>query len=533
MHPRSINSLLSLVFLFFLLLLTVLGLFSIQRLSEFNRASADVRDVWLPNTRLIGDLNNYTSDFRAAEGRILLSSTPEQADAARREIEEVGREVAQAQAAYETRSHAPEASELYRRFKTLWGAYSAAATRVIETYTDGDVGEAVHLYGTASEAAYKAASDALESVTRVNIASAVAASDESDIAYRSARNLILMAVAIGAVLVVAALTYVNRFISSPLRRLAFGMRRLARNDTDIEIEGGAQVEEIAEMARSLLVFRTNAIELMLSQRTLSQQATMLEERLAQEKRLTQRQQDFVSMASHEFRTPLTVIDAQAQRLIKIAGKLAPDDLRERASRIRKAVLRMTTTMEHLLSSARLTEGDPELYFHPTEVDLRAVLEEVCLLHREIAPQGHIWQRFPSGPLRLRGDARLLSQAFGNLISNALKYSPDGSLIEVIATREGDGVTVTVTDRGLGIPAQDLPHIFERYARGTNVTGIVGTGVGLFFVKVVVDLHGGSVAVESKEGVGTKFTVRLPLLAAAKPADGATAAPKQSELAQGR
>ncbi len=531
MHPRSINSLLSLVFLFFLLLLTVLGLFSIQRLSEFNRASADVRDVWLPNTRLIGDLNNYTSDFRAAEGRVLLSSTPEQADAARREIEEVGREVAQAQAAYEARSHAPEASELYRRFKALWAAYTAAATHVIETHTKGNVGEAVHLYGTSSWTAYKAASDALESATRLNIASAVAASDESDAAYRSARNLILVAVAIGALLVVAALTYVNRFISSPLRRLAFGMRRLARNDTDIEIEGGAQVEEIADMARSLHVFRTNAIELMLSQRSLSQQASMLEERLAQEKRLTQRQQDFVSMASHEFRTPLTVIDAQAQRLIKIAGKLMPEDLRERASRIRKAVLRMTTTMEHLLDSARLTEN-PELAFEPTAVDLRAVLEEVCLLHREVAPQGHIWQRFDSGPMRMHGDARMLSQAFGNLISNALKYSPDGSLIEVIATRERNAVVVTVTDRGMGIPEADLPHIFDRYARGSNVSGIVGTGVGLFFVKVVVELHGGSIAVESKEGAGTKFTVRLPLSAAAKAGEGG-AAPKQGELAQGR
>jgi signal transduction histidine kinase len=275
---------------------------------------------------------------------------------------------------------------------------------------------------------------------------------------------------------------------------------------------------------------------MLSQRSLSQQASLLEERLAQEQRLTQRQQDFVSMASHEFRTPLTVIDGQAQRLIKIAARLSPDDVRERASRIRTAVLRMTTTMEHLLNSARLTEGEPELFFHPTELDLRAVLDEVCLVHREIAPQGYIWQKFAGGPMRLRGDARLLSQAFGNLISNALKYSPDGSLIEVVAAREGDSVTVGVIDRGMGIPQQDLPNIFERYTRGSNVSGIVGTGVGLFFVKVVVELHGGSVAVESKQGTGTKFTVRLPVLPAPKAAEAPVAgseASRESEVVTGR
>lgn len=527
MHPRSINSLLSLVFLFFLLLVAVLGLFSIQRLSEFNRAAAGVRDVWLPNTRLIGDLNNYTSDFRAAEGRVLLSSTPEQAEAARHEIEEVGAEVGRAQTDYEARGHATEASGLYKRFAALWSTYRGVAARVIALQAAGDAAGAVRLYGTESQAAYKAASDALENATRLNIASAVAASDESDAAYRSARNLIILAMAIGALLVVAALTYVNRYISVPLRRLAFAMRRLARNDTDIAIDRSAQVDEIREMTHALTVFRTNAIELTLSQRSLSQQASMLEERLAQERRLTERQQDFVSMASHEFRTPLTVIDAQAQRLGKIASRILPDDVRERAARIRKAVLRMTTTMEHLLSSARLTDGNPELYFHPGEVDLRGLLEEVCQVHREIAPQGRIWQKFGSGPMRLRGDGRLLSQAFGNLISNAMKYSPDGSLIDVVAASRSDAITVSVTDRGIGIPSPDLPHIFERYARGSNVSGIVGTGVGLYFVKVVVDLHGGTVEVASREGAGASFTVTLPVVAV----DAATAEPPQGAVSR--
>jgi two-component system OmpR family sensor kinase len=97
MRPRSLNFFLSSVFLFFFLLVTVLGLFSIERLSEFNTASADVRDIWLPSTRFIGDLNNFTSDFRAAEGRHLLSSTAAESAASKKEIADLAQAVVQAQ----------------------------------------------------------------------------------------------------------------------------------------------------------------------------------------------------------------------------------------------------------------------------------------------------------------------------------------------------------------------------------------------------------------------------------------------------
>src|ERR1039458_2657606 len=100
MRPRSLNHFLSLVFLFFFLLVTVLGLFSIERLSGFNRSSADVRDIWLPSTRFIGDLNNFTSDFRAAEGRYLLSSTSMESAASKKDIGDLGQAVVLAQSGY-------------------------------------------------------------------------------------------------------------------------------------------------------------------------------------------------------------------------------------------------------------------------------------------------------------------------------------------------------------------------------------------------------------------------------------------------
>jgi two-component system OmpR family sensor kinase len=264
------------------------------------------------------------------------------------------------------------------------------------------------------------------------------------------------------------------------------------------------------MARATVVFRNNAIELMRSQRVLAQQASMLEEKLAQEQRLALLQRNFVSMASHEFRTPLTIIDGHAQRLIKLKDRAATDEINERASKVRGAVLRITHLIDNLLNTSRLFDGGGGLYFRPEEIDLASLLREVTQLHREIAPGSQIKEKRRTAPLQMIGDPKLLFQVFSNLLSNAIKYSPNGGLIEISAEIHSEHVVVAIEDHGIGIPAKDLDQLFERYHRGSNVSGIVGTGVGLYLVKMVVDLHGGSVAVDSQEGQGSRFTLRLPL-----------------------
>jgi signal transduction histidine kinase len=109
-----------------------------------------------------------------------------------------------------------------------------------------------------------------------------------------------------------------------------------------------------------------------------------------------------------------------------------------------------------------------------------------------------------------GDAKLLFQVFSNLLSNAVKYSPDGGRIDVEATAADDEAIVAIVDRGIGIRSADIARLFERYYRGGNVSGIVGTGVGLYLVKMAVDSHNGGIQVESEEGKGARFTIRLPL-----------------------
>ena len=509
-QPHSIRFHLAAVFLVFFLLVVVLGLFSIWRLSNFNLLSADVAERWLPTTRALGDLSNYTSDFRAIEGSNLLSSDASETAATEREMAKLDRSIAEAERGFERIRHEAAEDGLYARFKQRWNEYREIVNRMLVLSRGDRKAEAQAVYAGSSRAAYEAASDTLSKLTDRAVANAWLASDRLAVAYRQAFWFILLSMAIAAVMVVAALIHVSRSISAPLLHLADRMRRLAANDTEITISETGRRDEIGEMAQAAVVFRNNAIELMRSQRTLARQAAMLEEQLAQEQRLALLQRNFVSMASHEFRTPLTIIDGHAQRLIKTKDTLPPAEIGERAGKIRAAVLRLTHLIDNLLNSARLFDGGATLYFHPAEMDMAALLREVCQLHREMVPGAEIAERLSSAAMPMIGDAKLLYQLFSNLLSNAVKYSPGGGAIEVEAEMRVDEVVVAVADRGIGIPANDLERLFERYHRGGNVSGIVGTGVGLYLVKMVADLHRGRVEVTSAEGAGSRFTVHLPV-----------------------
>ena len=513
-QPHSIRFHLAAVFLVFFLLVVVLGLFSIWRLSNFNLLSVDVAERWLPTTRALGDLSNYTSDFRAIEGSNLLSSDASETAATEREMAKLDRSIAEAERGFERIRHEAAEDGLYARFKQRWNEYREIVNRMLVLSRGDRKAEAQAVYAGSSRAAYEAASDTLSQLTDKAVANARLASDRLAVAYRQAFWLILLGMAVAAVMVVAALIHISRSISAPLLHLADRMRRLAANDTEIAISETGRRDEIGEMAQAAVVFRNNAIELMRSQRTLARQAAMLEEQLAQEQRLALLQRNFVSMASHEFRTPLTIIDGHARRLIKTKDTLPPAEIGERAGKIRAAVLRLTHLIDNLLNSARLFDGGVALYFHPAEMDMAALLREVCQLHREMVPGAEITERLSSAAMPMIGDAKLLYQLFSNLLSNAVKYSPGGGAIEVEAEMRVDEIVVAVADRGIGIPANDLERLFERYHRGSNVSGIVGTGVGLYLVKMVADLHRGRVEVTSAEGAGSRFTVHLPV----KPAE---------------
>jgi two-component system OmpR family sensor kinase len=508
LQPHSLRvRLYSVVALLFILVIG-LGVFGFARLSAVNHASEVIRNHWLRDTRILGDLSNYMSDYRAAEATRLLSSTPPEFAASEKEIAALDATVAGSQRAYEDTTQDPSESTLYAQFAEQWAAYKAVAAQVIALARTGRITEAVALYNTNSRRAFDLSSDTLGRLTDQTVAKARQDSDRAGDTYRRARTMIVTAMLLAASLLFSVVIYVARRILAPLLELATCMHTLAGQNTDIAIPSIQRDDEIGEMARAVAVFRDNAVTLANSQRRLIEQAAVLEQGLENERRLTAQQRDFVSMTSHEFRTPLTIIDAHAQRLIKMSERLDPRDIAERGARIRNAVQRITNIIDSLLGASRLLDG--QVVFHPTELDPGELLRDACQVHRDATRGVVIIEDYSLLPASIYGDPKLLFHAFSNLISNAIKYSPAGSPIEVVARGEQGRLVVQVCDHGIGIPARDRGRLFERYFRGSNATAVAGTGVGLHLVSMVVTLHQGEVFAESLEGVGSKFIVQLPI-----------------------
>jgi two-component system, OmpR family, sensor kinase len=516
LHPHSVRVRLYSVFALLFLLVIGLGIVGFARLSDVNHASEVIRNHWLRDTGILGDISNYMSDYRTAEATYLLSTTPLELAASTKEIASLRDTVAASQRAYEGIDQDPSEATLYRQFAREWSDYQAVAARVIALANSGHTSEAVGLYNTDSRRAFDISSDVLSRLTDQTVVKARQDSERAASTYAHARTMIVTAMVLAASLLFGVIIYITRGILAPLLELATCMHTLAGQNTDIAIPSVERVDEIGEMARAVSVFRNNAVALVNSQRRSIEQAAALEEGLENERRLTAQQRDFVSMTSHEFRTPLTIIDGHAQRLIKMSDRLDATDVAERGERIRSAVQRITNIMDSLLGASRLLDGNA--VFHPSEVDPRALLRDACQAHRDATRGALITEDFSSLPSVIEGDPKLLFHAFSNLISNAIKYSPPGSPIEVVAREEAAGwMVVQVRDRGIGIPARDRERLFERYFRGSNATGIAGTGVGLHLVAMVVALHRGEVFAESLEGVGSRFIVRLPVPAMERPA----------------
>ncbi|HZQ36826.1 MAG TPA: ATP-binding protein [Dehalococcoidia bacterium] len=240
-------------------------------------------------------------------------------------------------------------------------------------------------------------------------------------------------------------------------------------------------------------------------------------RLYDEARDALRQRDvFFSTVSHDLNTPLTTIKGLAQLLRRRAAPFGPelDWVREGLSSIDAASSRMRALIGQLLDAARLQAGEP-LALDRQRVNLAELVREVAEEQRLVATKATIRVETPAPEPVGFWDPVRIERVAGNLISNAIKYSPDGGEIDVRVRLEGEGeracAVLEVEDQGIGIPAADLPQVFERFFRGSNVTGkISGTGIGLAGVRQIVEQHAGTVWVESTEGRGTRFSVRLPL-----------------------
>jgi len=256
--------------------------------------------------------------------------------------------------------------------------------------------------------------------------------------------------------------------------------------------------------------------------SLKERADELRLALDKEKELNVLQRQFVSMASHEFRTPLAIIDGAAQRLKRRSGNSSPEDTAKRVEKIRSAVGRMTQLMESTLVAAKLETGGPTIKIEAC--NLGSTVREICDRQQDIAQNHNISCDVSDLPETIQADIAAVEQIFTNLLSNAVKYAKHAPEIQVTGHLEEDEAIIRVRDYGVGIDEDDLPNMFQRFFRARTSTGIAGTGIGLNLVKTLVELHNGSITVESKKGEGSMFIVRLPVAgpAATKETEGQAA-----------
>ncbi len=297
-------------------------------------------------------------------------------------------------------------------------------------------------------------------------------------------------------------------ISQSIRRLAQTMRQLACGNIDIDVSDLDHRHEIGDMAGSIEVFKENAQKIEQMTGALRSHAEEIEKTLEKEQELNQQQRQFVSLVSHEFRTPLAIIDGTAQRLIRRSDKIAPERRNEGLHKVRSSVNRLIGLMEALLSSERLESG--KIKMRPSAFDLKALVDDVCDTMQTFSEKHRIDADTSALPENYFGDAELLHQVIVNLLSNAIKYSPDSDIIRVICSTEDDHAVITVRDYGLGIPEKEMPKLFERFFRASTSVGITGTGIGLHLINALVKMHNGEIAVRSVVDEGSTFIVTLPL-----------------------
>jgi two-component system phosphate regulon sensor histidine kinase PhoR len=224
--------------------------------------------------------------------------------------------------------------------------------------------------------------------------------------------------------------------------------------------------------------------------------------------LERTRREFVSSVSHELRTPLSAINLMIETVL-----MDPEDTEAQTlflPRIKAEVDRMVQLVEDLLDLARAESG--RLRLRRENVDLSSVAHNIVKTFEQRAQQLGVKLRLRTEPARIDGDPDRLAQIFVNLIENALRHTPSGGSIDVDVLPRDGAASLVVRDTGVGIPYNDLPHIFERFyvVDRSRARDSAGTGLGLSIVKQIVEAHGGTIVAESEFGLGATFTTVFPL-----------------------
>lgn len=295
------------------------------------------------------------------------------------------------------------------------------------------------------------------------------------------------------------------------KQLAEQRKKLEEYTTELERKVKARTSELEHMnlgLQSQIQERKIAEEaLKQSLKDLKKAEQEILQSLEKEKELSELKSRFVSMASHEFRTPLTTVLSSANLITKYKEGEQQPTREKHVERIRKSVQNLTTILNDFLSIEKLESGAQKVVKEATDIS-----ELINDLIEELSPflkKGqHI--QFEDQKLAISTDQHILRNILINLISNASKYSGENDPIEIKTDKKSKEIIIQVIDHGIGIPIDEQKNMFERFFRAGNVTNIQGTGLGLTIVKKYLDLLEGNLTFASKEGQGATFTITLPL-----------------------
>ncbi|MFN8244436.1 MAG: PAS domain-containing sensor histidine kinase [Ferruginibacter sp.] len=265
-----------------------------------------------------------------------------------------------------------------------------------------------------------------------------------------------------------------------------------------------KIEELNDDLEQKVELRTRQLQETLQQ--LEESKNEISKALSKEKELSDLKSRFVSMASHEFRTPLSTILSSASLLAKYTSGDDQEKRDRHIHRIKSSVNNLTDILNEFLSIGKIEDG--KLAVHFCDFNIRDLITGVCTEIQALAKTGQTIQYQHSGEPIVHLDPTLLRNVIINLLSNAVKFSPERGKIEVTSAADGLLVEIRVKDSGIGISSEDQEHLFERFFRGANVTNIQGTGLGLHIVGKYIELMNGHIDFISELEKGTEFIIKF-------------------------
>jgi signal transduction histidine kinase len=314
---------------------------------------------------------------------------------------------------------------------------------------------------------------------------------------------IFFLVALGLLVVIGVGLYVSRRITRPLLQVVDASAQVAKGNLDISVEpvGNDEIAVLAHAFNHMMAGLRDATERKLRE-------IELMKALEHERELRELKSRFVSMVSHEFRTPLATILSSTE-YIETYGHEVPYPKRQKHfKRIQGAVTNMTRLLEDVLIIGK-TESD-RLEFNPSLIEVAQFCKELVDEIQTSAGERHSIRHQATGQdTKIFVDEKLLRVAISNLLTNAIKYSPNGGNVYFEMICEAEYVLFRVRDTGIGIPEKDQKRLFETFHRASNVSNISGTGLGLYITKMAVELHDGVISFESQPDIGTTFTIIIP------------------------